>query len=170
MPTNKWIFLHCSAIDLFTHLTIPSVLFYHDASLGMLGVGESSMLLPSFLRGETIADLSFSQRLRKIYDHVRYYIQNRENLVKLNVHRHHHGYRQRNHVIGELYSMPIIVQSLFGFEYAQMMSPLIRLVGFQSDFTPIAIRRLPSSAQEINILPWLTASKNQVVFVSSPYL
>eukprot|EP01031_Cornospumella_fuschlensis_P033924 gene33924-41056_t len=148
--------LATSAIDLAHHLRLPFMLFYHTPILGLFGI-EDALHLPDNLIGERKHELSLLTRIKRILGVPSLLMAFSPSSSILNTYRKEFGFVTYDDPAFIVREYPILVASVFGFEYARPTSPLVRLVGmmFNNDSSSVQ----PSTPSDHEVLEWMNAAK-----------
>ncbi len=117
------------AIDVATQLNVPYAVVYHCAIFGFKGI-QDTFSHPDFIAGTSLADRTFLDRVRRVIGFVSFVKQLSPNTARLNGIREKLGLPQYMDPTTNINSHPLISFVTFGFEYAKVVSPLVKTVGF----------------------------------------
>ncbi|RYH22142.1 hypothetical protein EON65_19705 [archaeon] len=155
-------YLNYSAIDLGHHLRIPFMVFYHTPILGLFGI-EDAMHLPDNILGTREHQLTLYNRIQRIVSMPTMILAFSPPSNVLNSIRKGFGFITYNDPAFLVRDHPILVTSVFGFEYARPTSPLVKLVGMMYNNSTTSIQ--PSTPADSLVLDWLGAGEGCVVYV-----
>ena len=151
-----------SALDVFTAQHLPYMAFLHTL-LGMFGI-EETLSHPNYLLGKRIHQRTFLDRLENSLMTPRMILSTAEGTSKLNAQRIQHGLATYGDPSTNINGHPIIITTIFGFEYAKTLSPLSRLVGHFADTSDSA--KSPTTEDDAVVLRWLDSSSKGCVLVA----
>jgi hypothetical protein len=155
-----------SAIDFATHHKIPFVIFNNQPEVGYLRMFANLVNSDSrCVTFQSIQQTIWARVNRLVRDAQLTYSAIVDN-YQLNAKRREHGYATYIDPNAVIHSHPVLVPSVFGYEHARSMSPLVRMVGMYVDNAPYMKR--PQTGHDKVVLAWLNAAlenKASVIFI-----